>query len=219
MTSKFEYHGGGVLSKVRSDGKRVYFIRYMWKGRRITEKVGLGEERARGRIEARREALEDPSYIPPPVKRELTAKGQRRIRFKDFSKLFLREWASKRKSKKGWFEYMTRTLDRRFGSMYLDQITQYRVEQFLTAQRQKASAKTTNLTLGFLKNMLNRAVEWGYLETSPARHVKALREPPPRERFLSQAETDRLLAYAPGHLRPVIQTALLTGCAGARSLV
>ena len=68
---EFEYHGGGVLSKIRRrDGRRVYYIRYMYRGRRITEKVGLKEDRARGRIEARREKLEDPAYIPEPIKRE-----------------------------------------------------------------------------------------------------------------------------------------------------
>ena len=49
-----EWHGRGVFSKLRKrDGKRVYYIQYWFKGRRLTEKVGLNLDRARGRIEAR----------------------------------------------------------------------------------------------------------------------------------------------------------------------
>ena len=77
-----EWHGRGVFSKLRKrDGKRVFYIQYWFKGRRLTEKVGLGLDRARGRIEARREALEDPAYIPPPVKRAGAEKSRGRISF------------------------------------------------------------------------------------------------------------------------------------------
>lgn len=201
-----------MLSKIRTDGKRVYFIRYMYRGKRITEKVGLKEEKARGRIEARREAMEDPSYIPPPVKKALVAKSaKRRLKFKDFSKVFLREWGSKRKSHKAWFEHMAGQLDKAFGGLYLDRIDQYRIERYLTERRRKVQPATVNHSLRFIKNMLNRAVEWGFLDTNPAQRIKQLREPPPRERFLSQEETDRLIEHAADHLRPIIQTALLTG--------
>jgi hypothetical protein len=99
MPNKFTYHGGGILSKTRSDGKTVYFIRYTYQGKRITEKTGLQLERAKGRIESRREQLEDPNFVPPPVKRKRDRKrGQ--ITFREFGKVFLRDWASKRKSKR-----------------------------------------------------------------------------------------------------------------------
>ena len=224
MTGKFTYHGGGVLSKVRSDGKRVYYIRYMYQGKRITEKVGLKEEKARGRIEARREAMEDPSYIPTPVKRAKEKAGRlRRIKFREFAKRFLVDHASKRRSESTWFRPMTNRMCREFGSLYLDELSHYRLERFITRRRKKVEPATANHDIRYLKNMLSRAVEWGFLKESPAARLKQLKEPPPRERFLRQEETDRLLAHCRtrrredgkfdrlGHLRPVIQTALLTG--------
>ena len=62
------WHGNGVFSRTRvSDGKEVFYIQYRYQGKRITEKVGLQLDRALGRAEARREALEDPAYIPQSI--------------------------------------------------------------------------------------------------------------------------------------------------------
>ncbi len=206
-----EWHGGGVFSKTRKrDGKQVYYSQYWYQGRRLTEKVGLGLERARGRIEARREALEDPAYIPPSVKRAAAKRSRGRIAFQSFADLFYREHASKRASA----TRMRQRLDhfkQAFGRVQLDALDQYRIEQYLTRRSKQVAPPTVNSDLRLLKNLFNRAVEWGFLPANPAAKIRQLREAPARERFLSKEETDRLVACAPKHLRPIVQTALLTG--------
>ena len=208
--SEFEYHGGGVLSKIRrSDGKRVFYIRYMYRGRRITEKVGLNETRARGRIESRKEKLEDPAYIPEPIKRRRDAAKARRVKFKRFCEIYLRDWAGKDRAERRWFKYNVARLKKAFGGLNIEEITQHRIQRHLTGR--KVGPVTRNHALRFIKNMLSRAVEWGYLDESPAAGMKHLHEPDRPEVFLTQEQAEKLVEACAEHLRAIVQTALLTG--------
>ena len=65
--------------------------------------------------------------------------------------------------------------------------------------------------LGCLRILLNKAVEWGKLESNPIAKVRRFREPPPRERFLTRDEARRLIDAAGPALRPIIIVALGTG--------
>jgi integrase len=60
------------------------------------------------------------------------------------------------------------------------------------------------------KHVLNRAVEWGYLKSSPAARVKKLRDAPGRTRYLQPEERAALLAEAAPPLRAYILAALTT---------
>jgi integrase len=210
--SRYTYHEGGVLSYVRtSDGKRVYCARYYYQGRRIVEKVGFVEDTARGIAATRRRLIdEDPSYVPPKVKRARAAKG--RVRFKVFATEFLKNHGALRKSEKTFFVPMTNRLVRELGELYLDAMTAGRVQGFIAARARAVGPSTVNHDLRFLKCMLSRAAEWGYLSENPIAKVRGLKEPPARELFLSQAESNKLLELAQPHVRPVVRFALLTGC-------
>jgi len=61
-----------------------------------------------------------------------------------------------------------------------------------------------------LKHALHLAVEWDYLEASPAARVKKFKEPPGRVRYLTRDEAVRLIAVCSDELRPVV-VALYTG--------
>ena len=50
-----------------------------------------------------------------------------------------------------------------------------------------------NRELCCLKNMMRKAVDWGYLKDNPAWGIKQQRESPPEFEFLTEAEIDRLL--------------------------
>ena len=73
--------------------------------------------------------------------------------------------------------------------------------------------------MAFIGHMLRKAVEWGMLEASPFKKGKRLmfKENNQRLRFLTEAEIEALLtasddlkAHSP-YLRPMVETALLTG--------
>lgn len=73
--------------------------------------------------------------------------------------------------------------------------------------------RNDNRELSVLKHMLNKAVEWAMLEVSPFKRGKSLmfKENNERLRFLTEEEIEPLLAACLPHLRPIVETALLTG--------
>ena len=83
-----------------------------------------------------------------------------------------------------------------FGTLRLDQITRLSVSQLIQKKVNDGyKAGTVNRILANLKTVLSKAVEWeiGGLAKNVAKQVKALRDPPHLDRFLSQEEAERLL--------------------------
>ena len=70
---------------------------------------------------------------------------------------------------------------------------------------------SANRELGFLKTILQRAVEWGELSNNPAARVKKFAEQRNRLRILTDDEAARLLDAARPHLRPLLMLLLTTG--------
>jgi integrase len=67
--------------------------------------------------------------------------------------------------------------------------------------------------MAILGHMLSKAVEWGMLANSPFKKGKRLmlKENNQRLRFLSKTEIEALLKSCTPHLKPIVETALLTG--------
>lgn len=85
----------------------------------------------------------------------------------------------------------------------LDALTQSRVSDGV-------SNATVNRMLEVVRAILRRAErEWGWLERAP--HVKTLREPKRRIRWLTREEADRLLSELPDHLAAMMLFTLATG--------
>jgi integrase len=80
-----------------------------------------------------------------------------------------------------------------FGDVKLSEITPYDCQRFY--QQLTGSQSRINLHIAVLKNMFNMAVEWGMMTQNPARKIKPPHTPP-RQRFLSDDEIQRLLAAA-----------------------
>jgi integrase len=115
---------------------------------------------------------------------------------------------------------IVQTLREAFGPKQLSEITYLNLEKHRNARKatptwrgETRSDARVNRELAVLKHMLNKAVEWGMLEISPFRKGKRLmfKENNHILRFLSEAEIEALLAACPKHLRPIVETALLTG--------
>jgi integrase len=98
-----------------------------------------------------------------------------------------------------------------FGDVPLSSVTTERVEEFKSHRRETVGPATVNREMAALKHALNLAVEWDYLEASPAARVAKLKEPPGRVRYLTRAEADAVLAACTPELYPVVVTALHTG--------
>ena len=67
------------------------------------------------------------------------------------------------------------------------------------------------MEVGILRRILTKAVEWGEAQENPARNVRPLREPRKSDRYLSDADYERLEAECPAWLRPVVALAATTG--------
>lgn len=102
-----------------------------------------------------------------------------------------------------------------FEGVELSQITMRDIERFQAKRAKEVQPATVNRDMQVLKHLLNKAIDWGYIQISPARRVKSLREPPGRVRYLSESERRRLLdnCWLNGSdmLYPLVLTALLTG--------
>ena len=98
-----------------------------------------------------------------------------------------------------------------FGDVTLSAVTRERVEGYKAHRRRDVGPATVNRELALLKHALRLAVEWDYLEASPAARVKLFKEPPGRLRYLSREEADALLEACSSVVRPVVTTALYTG--------
>ena len=102
-----------------------------------------------------------------------------------------------------------------FGKRLLTSITARHIEGYKKQRLESAKIATINTELVTLKAMLNKAVQWGYLQESPAVTVQKLRKAVPAPRFLSDDEIERLLAACrqsrSRFLHPFVATALYTG--------
>lgn len=113
---------------------------------------------------------------------------------------------------------LAETILRYFGSMKLDQITAQTIESYMRKRRAEktrrgrlSSPATVNRERSFISAVMNLAVEREMAHSNPAQDVDKLVESDAKVRWLSPAEEERLLIFAPRWLRPLIQFALHTG--------
>lgn len=88
-----------------------------------------------------------------------------------------------------------------FGFQSLDQITRREAEQY-RHDRIKTGMKraTINKEITVLKALINKALDWEYIQTNPLQRLKNLQEfdsKPPR--FYAREELDRLYQFSPYH--------------------
>lgn len=104
-----------------------------------------------------------------------------------------------------------RWLNAHLEGVALADINREKVDQIMKARRTKTvSNATVNRTLALLRAVLRAAErDWEWLGRAPT--VRLLPEPKGRNRTLTRAEAERLLAELPEHLRLMTQFSLLTG--------
>jgi integrase len=98
-----------------------------------------------------------------------------------------------------------------FGNMRLDAIGRKDIELYKAREQQKGTSnKTINNKLAVLRKCLATAYDWEVTRTAPP-PVKALKCPPPKTDFLTNDESERLLAHAEGIVHEMILLALKAG--------
>ncbi len=186
-----------------------YFIEYYVGGRRKREKIGSSRKLAETVLGKRKLEVAEGKF--------LNVVRKDKVRFEDFAHQYLNIYS--KQHKKSWKTdfYLLKDLERFFKGKYLYSITPKDIEQFKmerlkeTVGSKNVSAATVNRQLDVLSAMLNKAVEWGNLQSSPMKSVRSLKVPPGRLRFLEKEEIVKLLGNCTKNLKPIVVLALFTG--------
>lgn len=141
----------------------------------------------------------------------------KRILFKDFADEYL-EYSKANKARSSYDRDVT-TIDRHlvplWGDLDLTRITTKMIEEYKMARLESVTPSTLNRELNTVKNMFNKATEWGYLRESPAKVTKWIKTSKGSIRFLSRDEADRFLEMCKGsnnqHFHAIVVVAVNTG--------
>ena len=172
-------------------------------GTRRREMVGKSKKLAKFALAKRKTEIAEGKF--------LDIKKKEKIRFKDFAEEFLNLYS--KPNKKSWKsdEYNLKKLESVFRGKYLYSITVKDIEKFKSDRLKEVSPSTVNRELATLKTLLTKAVCWGRVHENVCKHVKFLKEPKGRLRFLESEGIIKLLSNCDNRLRPIVVLALNTG--------
>jgi len=184
---------------------KTWYIDYVYRGRRIRRSVGRSERIADL-------TLKD---IEVRIAKEenLGVHANKKVLFSSFAETYL-AFSEVNKSPRSYRRDVTSlrvNLVPYFGEGYLSDVTAHAVEIYKTERLENVTPATVNRELACLRHLLNKAVEWGYLNVNPAGRVKLLKEPPGRMRYLETGEIRALLKECPQYLRNIVVIALNAG--------
>ncbi|WP_460597616.1 tyrosine-type recombinase/integrase [Geomonas sp. Red276] len=206
----------GLHLRVGKSGRRFFQHRYTFLGRKKC--MALGEFPAVTVQEARQRVAENKAALA----RDRDPAGERRkaraeLTFADFAENNYLPFARDRK--KTWDDdawRIAQILNPAIGGLRLSAVTQRDLLQVLATEKARTSAISANHLLALAKRMLGLAVEWEMLEKNPAANIEKFKEPPQRERYLTDEEIPRVLAALEeekGSLSvAAIRLLLYTGC-------
>ena len=182
-----------------------WYIDYYYKGRRIRKKIGPSKQVAELTLKDVEVKIAKGEY--------LGIYEEKKIRFSDYAEEYL-EYSRANKAANSYRRDVTSVRSHLipcFGGRYLPNITAKMGQDYVSKRAQEANVATVNRELCCLKNMLRKAVEWGYIKQNPAAGIKQFKETPKAARYLTSEECSALLAACPDHLYPIVVLALNTG--------
>lgn len=98
-----------------------------------------------------------------------------------------------------------------FGKEKITKIDRKSIECFLAVFAKTHEAKTVNDVLGKMKAILEAAIDWGYINVSPAAKVSRYRVRRAEIKALDPSDVFKVAAAASDRARPIILTAYYTG--------
>jgi integrase len=198
------------------DGKSGYFVSELTiSGKRVRRFAGYSKEQARTFISKLRLAGCEDGGLDSLLKPEKTQPAT----FGSYARALLdsAEWKQKRSAARD--ETSFKNLNRKFKDVKLSDIRPNMVRDFMTEEiKRSLRPASVNRERSLLVSVLYAAVSDGLIETNciGGRGVKRLEEDNSREQIILQMgltdeDMRRLIDKASPTLRPIVQTALLTG--------
>ncbi len=172
------------------------------RGPRKREKIGTSKQLAKTVLRKRKVEVAEGKF--------LDRRNIDKTPFKDFADQFLAVHSSTKKSE-ARDTYILGLFKARWGSTLLRDITPKMIQEWQSERAAQVKRGTVNREMECLKTCLAKAVEWGKLESSPARNVRKFKLNNQRMRWITQAEFERLHAECSRNLKPVVMLARHTG--------
>lgn len=182
----------GLLLEVRASGCRTFYVRYR-DGRGSTRQMRVGRygdvtlEMARRKVKevrARAAMGEDPAAERERAKAIPT--------FADFAERYMEHAKQHKRSWKDDLSRLKTWVLPALGKKPLDTATTRDVARLHGKVRERLSAGSSNRVLALVKHIYALAVQWGEVDTNPAKGIRMFKETQ-RTRFLSADEVRRLL--------------------------
>ena len=153
------------------------------------------------------------------------SKKPKSILVKDFLERYIEWYESKNKDFKNR-KVQIRRFTKKLRNMSLSRVTQIDIEDYILKRQMEKSPYskkvikkgTVDAEIVAIKHLFNKAIEWGYIDSSPAKKVKKFNEDNSRLRFLNYEEVEKLLSHCSDYLKPVVKCAVLTGMRKAEIL-
>lgn len=105
---------------------------------------------------------------------------------------------------------ITKAIKKYFGDIELSKITTQSIEKYKSHRKSLGRKPATiNKELSLLRFILNKALEWGYIDKTPK--FRMLNLPKAPIKYLKSEEINKLLIYSKQSLKPIIIVMLNTG--------
>lgn len=201
-----------------------WWIDYYYQGKRCRQKIGTRKKDAEQALSQIRIKITAGEFVPMEERQPEEEPGPPPVLFSDFAKNEYLPWSEVQHSAKHHKlqnSIVKVQLIPCFGEIDLHSITTKMLEDYITRRSQgfylKGKKKrpvkpaTVNRDIACLKILFRKAVDWGRLEVSPARGIKAFKEIPNPPRLLEPEEITALLAHIPDRHRALVCCALYAG--------
>ena len=193
----------GLLSKLDSTGKLVWFVRLYHEGRE--RRFGSFPHKTKAREFYEKAKLEQKEGRLFPERYQLGGYAKLAEVLEDYLMAFTgRSERDERRYKKAWLELLL--------GARLTVITPALLETMRAKLSEGGrSPQTVNRYMQFLRRVLSKAVRDGKLGSNPVSRIKMFKEPAGRLRFLSLEEEQELCKAVGPEFAPWVRLAILTG--------
>lgn len=185
---------------------KIWYLTYYYKGKRYRKKISRSKRIAEI-------ALSD---VEVRIDREdIGLTSRRNITFKRLAQEYLAY--SKVNKSQSSYERDILIINKHalsyFGERLVRNITPMMIEEYIIKRSSKVKESTVNRELNTIFNLFHKAVKWGYIQKSPCRGIKKLKEKRSTiPGFLSSEEISGLLSVCPPKIYALLYLAIYTGC-------